>query len=605
MIAAIYARKSTEQIGRSEELKSVTRQKDLARAFAAAQGWSVEERYVFEDDGISGAEFERRPGFMRLMSSLRPRAPFQVLIVSEQKSIGREMSETGMAIKQLDEAGVKVWSYTEARCLTPRSAVEKLTSSVQSFSDEDHRIKSSQRVTESHSRSVDRGHVVGGRVFGYRNVDIMSGTDQHGRPLRSHVERVINETEAPVVLRMFELYASGFGLKAIAKALTNERAPSPKPFARRSADGVPPVAGWSPSTVRTILTRDIYRGMIVWNKSRKRNDWGKVDQRARPESEWKRVAAEHLRIIPDDLWTRVATRRQETEGKAVRFESGRLSGRPPKHATKNLLAGLATCGICGGGMIVETSGRRASRVPYYLCHRYKNLGTCSNALRVPVSLINEAVLNTVEEHALTPEAVEHVIQLTERDDVRDQQAALDREREDIGKRIKRLVDAIEIGGEALSLVAKLRELEARQGAISGELAVLQPVPRLAREVIENRLNEWRRLLRQSPTQARAVLQRLLQGRLTFTPHPSGTGYNFSGPTRFDKLFAGIAVERPAWIQGEAETFPADETFDLDYGRILERAHARLAGKVGKGVASPAGFGRLWTSEVHRRISLAE
>ena len=44
----------------------------------------------------------------------------------------------------------------------------------------------------------------------------------------------------------------------------------------------------------------------------------------------------------------VVAGRRETEGKSIRFESGRLSGRPPKHATVNLLAGLATCGVCGG-----------------------------------------------------------------------------------------------------------------------------------------------------------------------------------------------------------------------------------------------------------------
>jgi hypothetical protein len=45
---------------------------------------------------------------------------------------------------------------------------------------------------------------------------------------------------------------------------------------------------------------------------------------------------------------------------------------------------------------------------------------------------------------------------------------------------------------------------------------MQPVPRLAPAVVENRLAEWRRLLGQSVTQGRAVLQRVLQGRITFT-----------------------------------------------------------------------------------------
>ena len=44
---------------------------------------------------------------------------------------------------------------------------------------------------------------------------------------------VIDETEPPVVVRIFELYASGLGLKAIAKRLTSEGASHPKPFRRK------------------------------------------------------------------------------------------------------------------------------------------------------------------------------------------------------------------------------------------------------------------------------------------------------------------------------------------------------------------------------------
>ena len=66
MIAAIYARKSSEQTGTAEEAKSVTRQIEHARACAAAKGWTVAEAHVYVDDGISGAEFAKRPGLVRL-----------------------------------------------------------------------------------------------------------------------------------------------------------------------------------------------------------------------------------------------------------------------------------------------------------------------------------------------------------------------------------------------------------------------------------------------------------------------------------------------------------------------------------------------------------
>ena len=58
MIAAIYARKSTEQNGVADEARSVTRQIDHAKDYAERKGWMVDEAAVFVDDGISGAEFK-------------------------------------------------------------------------------------------------------------------------------------------------------------------------------------------------------------------------------------------------------------------------------------------------------------------------------------------------------------------------------------------------------------------------------------------------------------------------------------------------------------------------------------------------------------------
>ena len=88
MIAAIYARKSTEQTGVADDAKSVTRQVEHAKAYATQRGWIVDEAAVFVDDAISGAEFQNRPGYMRLLNSLKPRAPFNVLIVSELSRLG-------------------------------------------------------------------------------------------------------------------------------------------------------------------------------------------------------------------------------------------------------------------------------------------------------------------------------------------------------------------------------------------------------------------------------------------------------------------------------------------------------------------------------------
>ena len=79
MLAAIYARKSTEQHGGSDEEKSVTRQIEHGKTYAAKKGWTVLDEHISVDDGISGAEFVKQPGLARLLNVLTPRPPFHAL----------------------------------------------------------------------------------------------------------------------------------------------------------------------------------------------------------------------------------------------------------------------------------------------------------------------------------------------------------------------------------------------------------------------------------------------------------------------------------------------------------------------------------------------
>src|SRR5262245_18132333 len=137
--AAVYARKSTEQSGVSDEQKSVARQIEHARAYAMRKGWTVADEHVYVDDGISGAEFANRPGYVRLLNALKPRAPFTVLIVSELSRLGREQLETGYAVKQLAQAGVRIFSYLDDREVRLGTWTDKALFSIQSATDEAER----------------------------------------------------------------------------------------------------------------------------------------------------------------------------------------------------------------------------------------------------------------------------------------------------------------------------------------------------------------------------------------------------------------------------------------------------------------------------------
>jgi site-specific DNA recombinase len=86
--------------------------------------------------------------------------------------------------------------------------------SLTAFADDLEREKARQRTYDAMQRKARAGHVTGGRVFGYDNIEISTADGQ-----RSHVERRINDTEAAVKRRMFELCAAGAGLTRITGSL--------------------------------------------------------------------------------------------------------------------------------------------------------------------------------------------------------------------------------------------------------------------------------------------------------------------------------------------------------------------------------------------------
>lgn len=255
MIAAVYARKSTEQTGVSDEEKSVMRQIEHAKSYAAKKGWSLSDGHIFVDDGISGAEFVKRPGFIRLMNALKPRPVFQVLIMSEESRLGRESIETSYALKQIIDGGVRLFFYLEDGERTLDNAMDKVMLSLVNFSSEMERERAKQRTYDAMLRKAKAGHVTGGKVFGYDNKEVLCSTGQ-----RLHVLRVVNETEAAIVRQIFDMYAGGLGIGRIAKRLNGDGVPAPRQSPR----------GWAPSVVREVLYRPLYRGDRLWTAPKDR-----------------------------------------------------------------------------------------------------------------------------------------------------------------------------------------------------------------------------------------------------------------------------------------------------------------------------------------------
>jgi site-specific DNA recombinase len=238
-----------------------------------------------------------------------------------------------------------------------------------------------ENTTEAMRRKAQAGFVTGGKTFGYDNVPAPGGKRHR-----------INEAEAAVVREIFSLAAEGKGLRVIAHLLNARGVPTP-----RAQQGRP--SGWDMGTIRAILLRPLYRGQIVWNRSKKRDADGEQRQRPGPTSDWLTIDAPELRIVPDDLFEAATAQRARRSAIGPNGKHG-LGGRPAKY----LLTGLIRC-ACGAKY--EARGL----LGVYVCAARLRKGptVCSNDLSFTIRELDQLALDCIEGQVLSEAFIDRIL----------------------------------------------------------------------------------------------------------------------------------------------------------------------------------------------------
>jgi site-specific DNA recombinase len=395
--------------------------------------------------------------------------------MSEQSRLGREQFETGYVLKQIADAGVRVFFYADDREAVLDDPLQKMMLSLANFAAEMERDKARQRTHEAMLRKAKALHVTGGRVFGYDNIEV-PGPD--GK--RLHVVRRVNEEQAAVVRRVFQMYAQGHGLVRIAKIL--------------NADGVPApcTSGWAHTAIREMLRRELYAGVVVWNRTQKTVRAGSKKQRERQEREWLRLNAPELRIVSDDLWQAVRRRSDESAARLPRGMGGHYKarhGQAPQGdgLARFLLTGFARCAACGGALGGSTqlhgSGPASNRhrVSFYACtyNRKRGKHICANATTIKTKIVDQALLDALTEllqARVLDLAVDRAVKRLRagREMHVDRRAEIERELSVIERRLGRLADAIANADAPVpTLVGKLKAEEYRKRSLALELESVQ------------------------------------------------------------------------------------------------------------------------------------
>jgi len=498
MNAAIYARMSTDKQSEASPADQIARCRD----FAAKQGWRVAEELIAVDSGISGVSRHNRPALLDLMARI---PEWDVLLCWDFSRLARNEEDLGWIRNRLKSAKKTAYEASTGR------DIHDIGSRVLGVINAEYLAKLSADTHRGLRGRAERGLATGGPAFGYRTEPILTGQlDSHGHPIAAGYNLVIDEGQAEVVRRIFELYANGEGLRSVARLLNQERVPSPRP---RAANSRP---SWSPSALQAILRNPIYRGEYVWNRSEwlKDHDTGKRRRFERPRTEWVREDRPDLAIISGEVFERAqAAAASKAPAYLQRACCGVEARVPGRGVQRHLLSGLLSCGECGGSFFAVTGGDRLG------CgwHRDRGPQVCGSAFRVARGEVEARVLTAFKEQILVPENVAYVVRRT-LEHVEEGLRCGDPERDQARLR--------EIEGERTNLVqlaartGRIEEVAGQLGALHGEAEQIRE--RLAQEagpvdldslrpVIERRLDELRDTLCGEMVRARSMLRTLLGG----------------------------------------------------------------------------------------------
>lgn len=267
-----YARVSTDK---DEQLNSLENQVQYyTELIQSKPNWTYVEGYV--DEGISGTSTKKRDSFNRMIADAKA-GRFDFIITKEISRFSRSTLDSIRYTQELLEHDVGVFFQNDnINTLDPDSEFRLV---VMAGVAQDEVRKLSDRLKFGFRQAIKNGHVLGNdKLWGYDKRDCVL---------------TVNEEEARVVRRIFDLYANQqMGIRRISQRLYDEG------FTSREGNA------FNALTIRHILCNPKYKGWYCANKSRT------VDYRSKrkvflDESEWVMYPDPSIpAIVSEELWDR-------------------------------------------------------------------------------------------------------------------------------------------------------------------------------------------------------------------------------------------------------------------------------------------------------------
>ncbi len=376
-IAGLYYRLSQEDERQGESV-SIDNQRTILRKYAEERGFTIHDEYI--DDGVSGTTFQR-PEVQRLLDDAKT-GVINTIIVKDLSRFGRNYIEVGQYVDYVFPAfGIRFIAIQDNVDTENRDSGAMEMMPIMNVFNEWHAANTSKKIRAVRRSNAKEGIYTAKKAsYGYK-----MGTDKKRAP-------VIDEETAPIVKRIFEMYASGMSPRKISEILNLEGIPSPATYAYTQSGQKPKpnvVGLWTAVTIREMLNKIIYIGhmpQLRWTSLSYKNH----KRFRKDESEWTVVYNNHEPIISQELWDKVQERKKSV-----------AQGRKTKIGFTHPLSGFLFCADCGNKMKLCTSvSRKGTRLYHFDCGYHLRYGKvyCFSHY-IAASALEEIVLGDIREMA--------------------------------------------------------------------------------------------------------------------------------------------------------------------------------------------------------------
>ena len=383
---AMYLRLSRDDNAKAEEngiskteSNSIGSQRELIRSFINEQE-DMELYDIYVDDGFSGSNFDR-PEFKRMMSDIEA-GRVNCVIVKDLSRFGRDYIEAGRYLEKIFPAlGVRFIAITDHYdSISADTGERQIVLPVKNFINDSYCRDISTKVKSQLAVKRKSGECLSPfAVYGYR------------KSLEDKNKLLVDDYAAEIVRRIFRWKIEGMAVAAIAKKLNELHILSPKEYKKSMGinyrGGFTSGSGslWSSSSVKRILTNEVYLGHLLQGKTEKINYKIKKSIE-KPKEEWVRVENTHEPIISDSDFEAVQNLLQT---------DGRVS---PESKEISPFMGLLFCGDCGEQMVRRRIRYKESDKVYYICST-KNRGEGCSRHSMEENALKELVGIAVRRYA--------------------------------------------------------------------------------------------------------------------------------------------------------------------------------------------------------------